>query len=158
MPVKTGRQPAKPREEKAILDFGDSFAIHSSLNEIGIEQLICDVFKEDAETIMALICYQITEGTAMQHFSLWMEGNIANRLFPMAKTSSQDVSRLLKKIGQQHTQQSFFKRYVAQFFPEQTGVLIDSTALPSAINCSINAYGYGGGQIMENVSCLVLVD
>ncbi|MDQ5920010.1 MAG: hypothetical protein QG673_66 [Pseudomonadota bacterium] len=37
-------------------------------------------------------------------------------------------------------------------------MLIDSTALPSAINNTINAFGYSNGVIEQNVTCLMLVD
>lgn len=36
--------------------------------------------------------------------------------------------------------------------------MIDSTALPSSINSSINAFGYASGNIEQNVTCLMLVD
>ena len=35
---------------------------------------------------------------------------------------------------------------------------MDSTALPSAINSGINAFGYSSGNIEQNVTCLMLVD
>lgn len=36
--------------------------------------------------------------------------------------------------------------------------MIDSTALPTSINSSINAFGYSSGNIEQNVTCLILVD
>jgi transposase len=94
----------------------------------------------------------------MYNCSDWIEGNIANKLFPSAQIKSQDISRLINMLGKQEMQQLFFKNYVSKFFPEKTGLLIDSTALPSAINSSINAFGYTPDGIKENVTCLMLVD
>lgn len=107
---------------------------------------------------MSLICFQITEGAAMYNCSDWLTGNIANKLFPMAKVSSQNISSLFKTLGNHELQVNFFKSYVAKFFPNSCGVLIDSTALPSAMNNTINAFGYSNGSIEQNVSCLMLVD
>jgi transposase len=45
-----------------------------------------------------------------------------------------------------------------KFFPGARGLLIDSSALPSSINASLNAFGYASGSIEENVSCLMLID
>ncbi|KKB96067.1 Transposase DDE domain protein [Candidatus Arcanobacter lacustris] len=155
---KTGRRPAALKPEKAILDFGDSFAINEVAKNIGLDQVIKDSFEESSDSIMNLSCYQIVEGSSMQTCDDWVEGNIANKLFPEAKTTSQDISRLIEKLGKGELQQKFFRNYVAKFFPNKTGLLIDSTSLPSAINSTINAFGYTSDGIKENVTCLMLVD
>ena len=82
----------------------------------------------------------------------------AKKLFQKAKVNSQNISALLKKLGDQDLQIKFFKNYISKFFSNDNNVLIDSTALPSAINSSINAFGYSSGAIEENVTCLMLVD
>lgn len=94
----------------------------------------------------------------MAHCQEWYDGNIAKKLFPTAKVTSQSISRLFKKMGQQELQTAFFKQYIQKFFPTKTGLLIDSTALPSAINSALNAFGYASGVIEANVSCLMLVE
>ncbi len=149
---------ATPKLEKAILDFGDSFAINEIAKNMGLSDIIKDSFGELSNSIMGLSCYQIVEGSAMHTYEDWFEGNIVSKLFPGAKTKSQDISRLIEKLGKQELQQKFFRNYVAKFFPQKTGLLIDSTALPSAINSSINAFGYTSGGIKENITCLMLVD
>lgn len=107
---------------------------------------------------MTLACFQICQGSAMYNCQQWLEGNIAQKLFFQAKVSSQAISKLIKKLGNQASQIKFFKDYIAKFFPAKRDILIDSTALPSAINSSINAFGYANGSIQKNVSCLMLVD
>ena len=148
---------AKPKIEQEILDYGDSFAIYEVCKSIGLQDVINDSFA-NLDSIMSLICFQIIEGSAMYNCEDWREGNIAKRLFPLAKVSSQDISKLFKNLGRQEAQTKFFKNYVQKFFPEETGLLIDSTALPSAINSGINAFGYSSGNIEQNVTCLMLVD
>jgi transposase len=151
------RTPSVAAHEKAILDFGDTYIINEIGKNIGLNSLVKDSFG-DLDSIMALVCFQITEGSAMYNCDNWLDGNIAKKLFPEAKISSQDTSSLIKTLGRQDLQIKFFKNYVAKFFSNRNGVLIDSTALPSAINSSINAFGYSGGVIEENVTCLMLVD
>lgn len=153
---KPGRRTSDPVEQE-ILDCGDTYAINAVAQSIGLDHIIHESFGR-LDSIMALLCFQITEGVAMYNCSDWFEGNIAKKLFPKATTSSQDISRLIKILGRAELQNSFFKKYIHQFFPNKRGILIDSTALPSAINNSINAFGYAGGGIEENVSCLMLVD
>ena len=143
--------------ENEIVDCGDSYAINEISKTIGLSTIIKNSFG-DFDSIMALICFQITEGSAMHNCVDWFDGNIAKILFPTAKISSQKISNLFKILGNHELQVNFFKDYIAKFFPESCGVLIDSTALPSAINETINAFGYSSGSIEQNITCLMLVD
>lgn len=143
--------------EKAIVDFGDSYAINEVAKNCDFTTIIENSFG-NLSSIMTLICYQMTQGSAMMHCQDWVDGNIASLLFPHSKITSQDISRLFQRLGQENLQRKFFKDYIERFFKEKHGILIDSTALPSAINTSLNAWGYGADGIDQNVSCLVLVD
>jgi transposase len=145
------------RVEKAILDFGDSYAISEVSRAMGLSSLIENSFG-NLDSITTLICFQITEGLAMYNCDSWLEGNIAKKIFPNSKVSSQRISTLVKTLGDQNLQIAFFKNYIDKFFPSSRGILIDSTALPSAINSAINTFGYSSGKIERNVTCLMLVD
>lgn len=155
---KTGRAQAEPKAEKAILDFGDSFVINEIAKNIGLLDIVRTSFGDSVDSVMQLACFQICEGSAMQNCEDWSEGNIAHKLFPKALVKSQEISRLISELGKQSVQQKFFSNYIAHFFPKKTGILLDSTSLPSAINTSMNAFGYTADGIKENVSCLMLVD
>lgn len=153
---KTGRM-MEPRLEKEMVDYGDSFTIDAVSSAIGLKPMIEEHF-DHLDSIMTLLSFQIVEGAALCHCEAWREGNIAKRLYPAAMVSSQSISRLLRHLGRQELQTRFFKHYIRTFFPQKTGLLIDSTALPSAINTSLNGCGYAGGIIEPNVTCLTLVD
>jgi len=155
--TKPGRGASTQKLEKEILDCGDSLAIAETAKSIGLDELIKNSF-DDLDSIMNLLIFQIVEGSALQHCKEWSSGNIASYLFNGAKTSSQDISRLISRLGEQSLQTKFFKNYTAKFFSGARGLLIDSTALPSNINSSINAFGYSSGNIEQNVTCLMLVD
>ena len=143
--------------EKEIVDFGDTFSIHSVAESAKLTKIIEDTFV-DVDSIMALICFQTVEGSALYNCKDWIDGNVAKYLYKNAKTSSQDISRLLKTLGRQDLQTKFFKEYTKMFFKGKRGVLLDSTALPSSINAGISAFGYTSSGIMQNVTCLMLVD
>ena len=136
--AKTGKQiVSKTKLEQAIVDFWHSFAINEVCKAIGLDKVLADSFGDFGDSSINLAYFQITEGSAMQAGEDWYEGNIANILFKRTKVSSQDISRLIKHLGKQELHHRFFKNYIERFFPNRTGLVIDSTALPSAIN----AYG-----------------
>jgi len=143
--------------EKAILDFGDSYVINEIVKKENLQSLIQSSF-QNTDTIMSLVCYQLTEGSAMSNCEDWAEGNIATKLFPKAKLVSQKISKLFHHMGKEEIQQKFFQNYIKKFFTNKRGTLIDSTSLPSAINSSINAHGYGSDGLHKNIGCLMLVD
>ncbi len=143
--------------EKNVLDFGDSYIIHRVFTSINLDAILANTV-QDTNNIMNLVCYQLTSGSAMYNCKDWLEGNISQYLFPNADYNSQKISKLLHRLGDDKLQMKFFKAYIEYFFPGKCGVLIDSTALPSAINASINAWGYSASKIEHKVGCLMLVD
>ena len=143
--------------EKSIVDFGDSYAISQIAENQGFAEILRNSLT-DFDTIMTLICYQMTEGSAMCNCQEWAEGNIACKLFPQAKLQSQSISRLINYLGRDDIQNAFFKAYVKKFFKGTHSLLIDSTSLPSAINNSLNNWGHSADGIDQKVGCLMLVD
>ncbi len=143
--------------EKGTVDFGNSYVVKKVAEDQGFQDILKSSF-EDFDTIMALICYQMTEGSAMYNAQEWIEGNIANMLFPKAKLRSQDISRLINYLGREEVQSRFFRFYIEKFFKGTHGVLIDSTSLPSSINSSLNNWGHSADGVDQKVGCLMLVD
>lgn len=147
-----------PREEKHILDFGNTHAVYRVIEKSGFLSLLTDCFGKKCDTILALICYQIFEGLAMCHATHWLQSNIALHLFKTAKLSTQAISRTFAYLATEDVKDKFFKSYVDKFFLEKPGLLIDTTALPNSIRTDMTAWGYGGGHIAKQVSCLMLVE
>ena len=143
--------------EKGIIDFGDSYIISKVFEFTNLNEILAQTTLE-ANNIMNLVCYQLTSGSAMYNCKDWLEGNIAQYLYPNAYYNSQKISKLLIKLGDNDLQMKFFKKYIENFFPEKRGILIDSTALPNAINTSISSWGYSATKIDHKVGCLMLVD
>jgi len=74
-PYKKSEEKSLVSREKAILDYGDSFALDKVLETSGLKQLLKDCFVEH-DQIMALVLYQLIQGQAMSHYHNWAEGNI----------------------------------------------------------------------------------
>jgi len=147
------------KPEKAIVDFGDGFAIAQIIGSSGLGQVINSSFPEGAaDTIKTLIAYQLSEGSAMRNCADWAEGNAISKFFPKSNLTSQAISRTINQIGDEKVMRTFFANYIAKFFNKKCGILIDSTAMPSSINSSLNSWGYGAGGIQEKINCLMLVD
>ena len=96
---KPGRGSSSLKLEKGIVDCGDSIAIVETAKSIGLDEIIKNSF-DDLDSIMNLLIFQIVEGSALQHCADWSSGNIASYLFKGAKTSSQDISRLISRLGE----------------------------------------------------------
>ena len=143
--------------EKLIVDFGDSYALKLVSENTNFRDLIKRNFK-NFDTIMTLIFYQIAEGSAMYNCTEWYEGNIAHKLYPNAKLTSQEISKAINYLGREDVQEKFFKNYIETFFNENNSLLIDSTRLPSSINNSLNNWGHTSNGIDQNIGCLMLVD
>lgn len=144
-------------EEKSIVDFGDGFMVHQMLSATGLASVISDV-TNNSDTILALIAYQLAAGKAMYNCAEWAEGNVISHLLPKARLDSQHISKIINQMGSGNFQQKFFQFYISKFFQDTHGVLIDSTAMPSSINSSINAWGHSAEGIREKINCLLLVD
>lgn len=151
------RSVQRHRQESAIVDFGDGYTLFEMGRQLSLDRVIRESFP-DADSILALMSYRMLDGRAMCYAEEWLCGNIAGKLYPNADLKSQEISRLLKQLGEESLRRTFFKNYLSTFFQGKKSLLIDSTALGSAINASINAWGYGAEGISEHVSCVMLVD
>lgn len=143
--------------EKGVIDFGDSYMIAKTFEYLGLKELL-ELSVGNVDTIMNLVTYQLTVGSAMYNCKEWHAGNIAKYLFANAEYSSQKISKLFQQCGDDKSLMKFFQLYVKKFFQGKHGILIDSTALPSAINASINNWGYSASKIEHKVGCLMLID
>ncbi len=149
---------AKARNSpKIILDYGDSFVVNEFLDKIGLKKLILDCFGKYAQNILALIAFQILDGGPMKNVNSWISGNIASKIFN-ANISSQNITKTLAFLGMEETKDSFFSKYIKEFFNDEIGVLIDSTDLPASSNTYINDWGYSSNGIVRCSNCLLLVD
>ena len=143
--------------EKGIIDFGDSYIISKIFEQSGLKSIL-EQSIGNVDTIINLVIYQLTVGSAMYNCKEWHEGNIARYLFPKAQYTSQKISQFFQQCGDEKLLRQFFQLYVKKFFQGSHGILIDSTSLPSAINTNINTWGHTATNIETKVGCLMLLD
>jgi len=146
------------KEEKLILDFGDTYILNRFLEEKTFVQLVKKVFAEQSETLLALLSYRICYGSAMVYAQSWFEGNYAKVLYKNSNLSSQRISSFLDYIGDEKLQRSFFAEYIQLFCNAKKGVIIDGTSLPNQIHMPLTAWGLSGEEIDKQIRFLLIVD
>lgn len=146
------------KQEKYILDFGDSFAVNSCLEETGFISFIKEIFKEKSESLLALLAYKLCHGSAMAYANKWLDGNYAKILYKNANISSQRISDLFKDFGDEDLQRRFFKEYISNYAPSKSGIIIDVTSLPNQVHIPLSAWGLHGEEIDKQIRFLLVVD
>ena len=81
----------------AIVDFGDSYAINEISKTSGLSSIIANSFGH-LDSIMALICFQITEGSALYNCENWLDGNIASKLFMQVRRPGNHVPPFIQSL------------------------------------------------------------
>ncbi|KJU82663.1 transposase, IS4 family protein, partial [Candidatus Magnetobacterium bavaricum] len=148
----------KDKNEKLILDFGDTYLINEFIKQKGIANLLEKVFTEKSDFLKALICYRLSHPSAMAYANIWHEGNISRFLFHEINISSQRISSFFESISDENIQREFFKNYISTFISAKEGIIIDTTALPNQIHFPLSAWGYNDGEIDKQLRFLFVVD
>lgn len=150
------RNEAKERE-RPVLDFGDSFLLHKTLEKDGFAGIVRKTFGDMADSVLALLHYRILYGGAMSYAGGWLDGNYAKFLYK-AVLSSQRISELLADMGDEFFHRTFFQHYLSSFVKEAQGIVIDVTSLPNQIHSPLTAWGRSGEEIDKQVRFLLVVD
>ena len=142
----------------SILNFGQSYIIYQTLKSMKLYEFITKFFKGKADTIMALISYQIIKSGPSSGAEDWYNISMEKFFYKNACMKSQNLSKIYAWLNTLLSNNFFFKEYINYFFPNQKGLLIDSTALPASVNDDINQWGYTSEGIKKNITCLLLAD
>lgn len=152
---KLGRQKS---QEQLILDFGDSYLLHTFLEKRKLIDIINSVFPSIKENLLGLIYYKLCYGAAMMYAETWHSGNYSKILFKNANLSGQRISELLIELGNEKIQQSFFSEYIPSVSHSSNGIIIDATSLPNQIHMPLSAWGLSGEEIDKQMRFLLVVD
>lgn len=150
-----------PEKERLILDFGDSWFLEEYLKKLPFYEAIANALPDDEDTLLALISYRIlTNRKASCHAKAWYEGNYAYLAYPYANLTSQNISRVMKMLGEEQVQRSFFSEYLSCLYKESeaTGILIDSTGVPNATKMDITQISNHNGDINREVRVIYVID
>jgi hypothetical protein len=150
-----------PKEERLILDFGDSFFLHQYLGMQEFKDAFSQVLPDQADTLLSLIFYRIlTDRKANCYAQTWWQGNYASILFPKAKLVSQRISEFLAEVGSERVQRQFFCEYFRILYGDKagTGILIDSSGLPNASKMSVTQISNHNGDITQEARLIYVID
>lgn len=146
------------KQEKLILDFGDSYFIKEFFEKVKFSTLIEEVFGDKKDFFLSLINYRLCYPSAMRFSKIWFEGNYAKICYPNVELSSQRISDFLKLLGDENLQRKFFKHYIPSYTESKEGIIIDTTSLPNQIHMPITQWGLNGEEIDKQIRFLLVVD
>lgn len=146
------------KQEKLILDFGDTFAIKQYLETTSFFPLINSVFKTDANFLLSLIFYRLCYSGAMMHAASWFTGNYARVLYPSIVLNSQRISEFFVRIGEETIYREFFQEYFKESSFVKEGIIIDGSSLPNQIHMPFSQWGKSGEEIDKQIRFLLVVD
>ena len=150
-----------PDTEKLILDFGDAWFLQEYVSRLPFYESIKDALPEESDTVFALIFYRLlTNKSASCHAKIWYEGNYSYLAFPEANLTSQNISKVLKALGNEDVQRHFFEEYLSGLYgnDEATGILVDSTGVPNATKMDITQISNHNGDISREVRLIYVID
>ena len=142
--------PYKTSSEKLILDFGDSYFLVRFM-ESNMKDLYSYLL---ANGLLPLVLFRLTNRSGMSHAQPWYEGNVA-RYLACGSLSSQKISELLSKIGDEGNVRKFFQNYLKA---SAEGVAIDTTALPNQIDLDLTQWGYSSDKVDEELKLILVID
>jgi len=146
------------KQEKLILDFGDSYFIKEFFEKVKFSNLIEEVFGDKKDFFLSLINYRLCYPSAMRFSKIWFEGNYAKICYPNVDLSSQRISDFLKYLGDENLQRKFFNQYIPSYAESNEGIIIDATSLPNQIHMPITQWGLSGEEIDKQIRFLLVVD
>lgn len=83
--------------------------LFAEFSEESFYESIKNTLPEESDTLLALIFYRLlTNKGASCHAKIWYEGNYSCLAFPKANLTSQNISKVLKKLGGEEVQRRFF--------------------------------------------------
>ena len=146
-----------PKQERLIIDYGNTYALAEYCRLSGFTELISRVFGALANTLLALVFYRLIESGGMNMVGEWYGGNYARVCFPNLDLSSQRISEYLTRIGDETLWRRFFALYTQSVY-SNNGVIIDSTGLTNDIDISLTALGHHGGETANEIRMIMVVD
>jgi hypothetical protein len=150
----------KQKEEKLILDFGDSYVLQQVLKNSGYWDLFRSILPGKEDTLCAMLFYHVLRGGANRYAYDWWSESYASVIFPKARVESQRISEFLEDLGSERIERDFFKDYLARISDGQKnhGILIDSTGMPNDIHFPLTAINNHNGVISNETRLILTID
>lgn len=153
--------PIVPEKEKLILDFGDAWFLREYISKQPFNTCFTNTLPDESDTVFALVFYRLlTKKGASCQAKVWYEGNYSYLAYPKANLTSQNISKVLKKLGSEEVQRRFFEEYLSCIYDKDgaTGILVDSTGVPNATKMDITQISNHNGDINREVRLIYVID
>lgn len=148
------------KEEKLILDFGDTYVLYQVLQKQDYWDLLRSILPNWEDTLCTMVFYKLLNGGASCYAIDWWEGSYMRMICPKAKVQSQRISEFFRSLGDERIQRQFFTKYLAKVSDGQKnhGVLVDSTGMPNDINFHLTAVNNHNGVINNETRLILAID
>lgn len=120
--------PRKGFRPRAARNFGNTYVLGQVADACGLRSVLAEAFGEDAELLLQLACYQVSESRPLYLFRSWQEGNHT----PLTEEySSQRLSRFVARLGERDRErEDFFACWIKRQGAPRA-VVFDITSLSS---------------------------
>jgi hypothetical protein len=145
-------RPGKIRttHEKMVLDFGDKYFITKYM-----EKNMSDLYDfANKSGVLPLILFKTIRKASMRRTAIWHDGNVGRYIAPGDLTSLR-ISEFLVKFCDESSLRFFYKKYL---HPPESGVSIDTIALPNQIYLDSTQWGYSSKTMDEETKLLLVMD
>ncbi len=156
--IKKKRDEIKHTKELFQLDFGDGYLLNEIYKKSKLHTVLEKLITGGCRELIPLIYYRLAMQSAMYNAENWIAGNVASLFFKDADLTSQNISSVLKYLGNESIQREFFLQYLQNLGGSEKAVIIDATSLPNQINTSFNAWGYASGTVEKQFKLLCVLD
>lgn len=153
-----GNVEIKNINELLQLDFGDGFLLNELYKKSKLYTVLEKVIGAECKELIPLVFYRLAIQSAMYNAEHWIVGNVTHLFFKDVDLSSQNISDILKYLGNELIQRKFFEQYLGNIGGSEKAVIIDATSLPNQINTDFNAWGYSDGAIEKQFRLLCVID
>lgn len=131
-------------------NFGNIFLLKCLSEKIGIDNIVKNCFPEDYNEIMAMVYYEVMEGSPTYLFQYWLE---EHHLPEVKKLDSAATSNLFESIGKNEISRVSFTEYWIEHLKPLNALFFDISSVSSySTNISFIEWGYNRDQ--ENLAQL----
>lgn len=157
-------KPVKVREisgtPKMALNYGEFLPCFTTGEEYDLENRLSRYLsKEEVQVVLTLAYNRVVRPLAMNQIASWYQGTVLSAKYPNIHLSSQYLSTLLVKVGQEAIPFKFFQDLIANLTSQDT-LFYDITSI-SSYTSAIQFFEYGhnrDGRHVPQVNLSLVVD
>lgn len=150
----------KDQVPKKVLSHGEFIPLKKISEDLNLEQVLLETLPaNEVWPVLSLAMNYVIRPRALNHIQSWYEGTILAQDHPDLPLSSQNLSRILSRIGEGTTNLDFSRALIQRTSTTRT-LIYDITSLSSySQNINLLEYGYNrDGLDLPQVNLSLIVD